>query len=67
VKLLIPPSFTDLGVIERVRIDGPRSVRETWDPVVKAWSPAGNLTNSLLHGRELSPTELVAAGIPRED
>jgi hypothetical protein len=63
-RLLIPPSFTDPGIIERVRAVPGKSGREAWDPVSKAWVPSGERTDALLHSRALSPAELAAAGIP---
>ncbi len=65
-RLLVPPSFTDPGVIERVRVDGDRCIRETWDSRSKVWVPSDYLTDALLHGRELSAAELAAAGISVE-
>jgi hypothetical protein len=66
-RLLVPPCITDPGVIERVRVDGDKCIRETWDSRLKIWRPGGPLTDSLMHGRELSPEEISEAGIPAEE
>lgn len=63
-NLLVPPSFTDPGIIERVVAVPGKSGREAWDPASKAWVPSGAVTDSLAHARPLTPAELAAAGIP---
>ncbi len=66
-RLLVPPCITDPGVIERVRVDGDKCIRETWDSRLKVWRPGGPITGSLMHGRELSSEEISEAGIPAEE
>jgi len=66
-KLIIPPSFTEPGVIERLRAAGSKPVREVFSAASKSWVPGGRVTDSLINGRALTPAELAAAGIPIED